>query len=773
MKHRNIRLWVPFFILTLIVIALFYRLLIGDALFWGEASLQLYPWRWLAFEELSNGRIPYWNPYNGGGTPLLANYQSAILYPPNWLYLVIPSSFAMNLLAIGHIYLAAFGMWHFTHRLEFSTFGRGISMLCFALGTYSIARLGAFPLVQSVAWLPWLFWATDRVLHQRSFGSVGVLGVISSLQLLAGHAQITWYSLLALGVFALWSVQWLIPNLPLYNKIEALLLSFMGLLLGAGAAAWQLFLTAQFLGESQRANGVSFDVLTALSYEPWRLITVVIPNFFGNPADGSYLTPENGIYAEDALYIGFLPLISVAFAIYGWLKWRDFLTHHRVFRSVPLWIMLSVLGAIFAFGNYTLLYPLLYDYVPTFDNFREPVHWLLWPYFAFSILAGIGIHYWSRSQRALYWTRIGGGVGVFLSAGMGLFATFNTVNDQMSEILEIWATGLLAAGCWLIGSAILTLQRPVANPQRSMATWQIAVLLFVAADLGWANSGLNPTVPDDFYERDFSISEPTGRLYWFEDYAEAAKSDQYFKINDYRRAVNRWTNIRTSLLPNINIIDRMPIFNNFDPLQPAVHRRYVELIEASGADSSNLLRAAGISETIGVQPEGWQSGGLNNSYVAPSPAPLIWMVPEAEFVLTLDDVEHLLLDPNWNPEKTVILRGETLDIEPSVAAENVDIQVISNQATAQQYRIESDGSGYLVIAQTWYPGWEARIDGEATELYQANLAFQAIYIPAGTSDINLEYAPTGAELAVTISLLSIFIMTILIAIGLFSTFYEQ
>ena len=88
MTRRDIPRWFPFALLIAALVALFHPLLRGETLFWGLPSLQFYPWRQFAFDELSAGRLPTWNPYLGAGAPLLANYQTAIFYPPNWLYLV-------------------------------------------------------------------------------------------------------------------------------------------------------------------------------------------------------------------------------------------------------------------------------------------------------------------------------------------------------------------------------------------------------------------------------------------------------------------------------------------------------------------------------------------------------------------------------------------------------------------------------------------------------------------------------------------------------------
>lgn len=765
-QRRDMAWWLPLGVLLAALIFLFYRILLGEVLFWGLPSLQFYPWRWLSFSQLRNGDIPFWNPYNGGGTPLLANYQSAVLYPPNWLYFLIPRPQTMGFIALLHVLLAGIGMWNLTGKLELSSFGRGVSLLCFALGSYLLGRLGSFPTANAVTWIPWLFWACLRLMENRRRLDVGLLGLFTGLQLLSGHAQTSWYAFVALGLFALWYVLWPLRGAGRGVQVQALILAGIGLALGVGIASWQMVMTLEFLQQSQRAGGVSYDELTNLSYAPLRILTMLAPHFFGTPADGSYLTPGKGIYYEDAAYIGFLPLISAIFAITGWLKWRKFLRHHMAFRSVPFWILLSIAGFLLALGKYSPFFHSLYAYVPTFDNFREPVRWLLWPAFGLSILAGIGVHNWSQSQRAFFWTRLSlaGGVGMIVVTLISLVSFRNL--DQ--DVLQVLAKAIIATSCWLIGAAVLTLKQPAPSLTGQAVRWQAAVLIFVAADLAWAVVGLNPTISDNFYQRDFSLSRPQGRLYWFEDYEEDIKFERYFDLSDYRLAKDRWTDVRTSLLPNLNILDRIDLFNSFDPLQPAAHRQYVELIEDMDEDSSALLRAAGVGQVYGpVLPKGWLQGQNEFTAEAPTAPSDVWMVPEAIWLEDDTDVIEQLRSATWNPEQTVILqRGEipTSDLRPYTQAE---VEVLSERPNNREYRIISDGPGFLVLANTWYPGWKVTVDGETVPLYKANLAFQAVFIPEGGGDVTFSYTPRGTGITFPISILSIFISVGLIAWGLF------
>jgi hypothetical protein len=83
--------------------------LTGKALFWGTPLMQFVPWWSVAWESLLDGHLPLWNPLLGMGAPLLANYQSGLLYPPNWGYLLLWALGGDRLMAWG---MAPFGVLH-------------------------------------------------------------------------------------------------------------------------------------------------------------------------------------------------------------------------------------------------------------------------------------------------------------------------------------------------------------------------------------------------------------------------------------------------------------------------------------------------------------------------------------------------------------------------------------------------------------------------------------------------------------------------------------
>ncbi len=775
-KRDDIPSWLPFALLILVLMALFHRLLSGETLFWGLPTLQFYPWRQFAFTEIGAGHMPSWNPYVGAGAPLLANEQTAVFYPPNWLFLLLPDPQAMSWIAVLHVIWAGIGMWLFAGALGLTAFGRGISTLLYALSGYLIARLGSFPTADAVAWIPWVFWLVHRVILERKPRDVGWLALVCGMQLLAGHAQTTLYSLFGVGCYALWRVPWGHPGDRTRRRFFGLVLAGIGMALGASVAAIQIVPTAEYLQESQRSGGLDYETLTNLSYHPLRLFTLFSPNFFGTPADGSYLA--KGIYFEDAAYIGFIPMVSALAAVVGWFRKRKTLDEHPTFTTVPCWALLALAALFFAFGKFNPAFRLLYDDVPTFDAFREPVRWLVLAVFSLSVLAGIGTGHWGRGKWVVFWSRLaaaGGGAMVV----MALVAL--EVMKLDSDNLRVLAQGMMVLGCWITVAGLLTLTQPldpaISPSPLSPLLWRVTVVIFVALDLAWMANGLNPTVPTEFFDlkKDSSVA---GRTYWFEQYQHdvtfgseetdeelAAEGKQpiegYFDVTDYRIATRNWREVRASRLPNINMLDRVPSLSNNDPLLPSTHSQYIDLIEKMGAGAGPLLQAAGVTQVYGIVPDGWQG---KNPAVAPyvdevAPA---WLVPEASWLDSDEAVQAALRDPDWDPIQTVILFGKPGDENSPSVSGGGEIAVIKSSPTERRYRVTANSAAYVVIAETWYPGWSVTVNGRKADLYRANLAFQAVAVSAGESEIVLRYDLNHWQLGVSITILSLGIALALI-----------
>jgi hypothetical protein len=114
---------------------------------------------------------------------------------------------------------------------------------------------------------------------------------------------------------------------------------------------------------------------------------------------------------------------------------------------------------------------------------------------------------------------------------------------------------------------------------------------------------------------------------------------------------------------------------------------------------------------------------------------------------------NLLTDPEFDPAvEAVLSEGQVLNNTPPV----------SSRATIMTYEPEFvliqaslDAPGYLILSDTWYPGWIASIDDLPTDIIRANIHFRAVYLPAGNHSITFKYKPKSYIIGAEISMLSL------------------
>ena len=69
--------------------------------------------------------------------------------------------------------------------------------------------------------------------------------------------------------------------------------------------------------------------------------------------------------------------------------------------------------------------------------------------------------------------------------------------------------------------------------------------------------------------------------------------------------------------------------------------------------------------------------------------------------------------------------------------------------------VRAQADGYLVVADTWYPGWVASVDGTEVPIERANLLFRAVRVPAGDHVVEFRYGPESVRLGAIVSGVSI------------------
>jgi hypothetical protein len=329
----------------------------------------VFPEKWFNVESFHQGRIPLWNPSIACGTPHLAAFQPAPFYPLFWLWNWTGLSNWFFMMALFHEALAAAGFYFWGRALKASPLVATFCALGFA-GSALMTFYWGFPThLASVAWIPWVFFASARYKEKPAWAWWGLVSLFWTLQILAGYPIFTFYA----GLF--WTA-WLCVKARGEWRIP---LGMGGAFLGAmavSAAQWLPF--ADFLGSLHREGWG--DYLYDLHWTNY--LTLFQPNLLGIPGTGGY----KGDYPDfifNNLYLGLVPLILFAGLFFS-AKSRDF-----------FWKGSSLFWFIWLPGIHFFLWKILPNH--WMDRLEPAKAAFLFVFCAFTALA-VGITEWSQSS---------------------------------------------------------------------------------------------------------------------------------------------------------------------------------------------------------------------------------------------------------------------------------------------------------------------------------------------------------------------------------------
>lgn len=269
----------------------------------------IYPIRKLAVELMRAGKLPDWNKYILSGTPLLANGQSSVFYVANLIYFLLPDfDLAWSWQVVSQSILASVAMYLLAHHLKIKPWAGVFSGITYAYSAFFITWLeyNIHGHVMALAPLIVLF---SLKLQERNdnYKKYGVIySLLVATQLFAGYPQLTIYTF---GVVGLLSICYL--KFSWKNVFRLVLFSGLGVLM----ASVQVLPMYDFLTSSNRLYDSRTLAASNNGLYPFsQLVTLIVPNFFGNPATSNYY--GIGFFDNFSGYPGILAWLMVVVGFY-------------------------------------------------------------------------------------------------------------------------------------------------------------------------------------------------------------------------------------------------------------------------------------------------------------------------------------------------------------------------------------------------------------------------------------------------------------------------
>ncbi len=709
----------------------------------GDLFLHFLSWRSYGFSQLQSGHLVLWNPHYLCGNPFFGNFESALLYPPNWIHFWLPLAEAVNWILVFHIIAAGSFTYSWARFRGLSPRGAFASGAIFMWSGafYLHLSAGHLPNLSAMAWIPLIFLGLEGILERAQLGWASLLTLALSMQILAGHPQ---YVFFTLGVAILFFLLRMIHTSQRGLKAVLVLGS---ILLAVGISAVQFF--TGYAAEQEGLRGLSIDYKMASSFSLpiENLWTLVFPEFFGKLVPGLYW--GRWYPWEVSLYVG---ATAIVLAVIGWTR--------RGNPRLKVDLVLSLAVLILALGPATPLFGILYRWLPHANEIRGWGKLSVFLVLIIAMSAGAGLDALINEVRPWrVWIRPLGLVSLaLLFLGLGLlgvlrlfpgiwvdfFSQISWLNKTMNGLDPIVRvtfgrdSGIHLAANLLVGSVLFALIGTLFSLENSWRNNGVLLLcvieLFVFARMN------RPTFPMTDWEQKMAALKEFNATHSGEDRIYGTSSDSLVgggdDIWEYEPLVLRRYGQFVASSQGLNdnrLFSVMPVFTRFAPIFGLVRLRYLLVENAKGIQFQELSF-----------PRVARFQLFNQWDVLPDPA----TARKALFEPHFDYAHKVLLEnipsfPGNGGAKNAALAWNEID------SEHIEI------------RAEISKPAVLLVSDNYSRGWHALPldkDGPRSyELIPGDYFLQAVPLGAGKHHFLLEYKPAAYSVGWVVTLISVFL----------------
>lgn len=668
----------------------------------GDQFRFFYPGRTFSNEEIKAGRFPLWNPYIFSGNPHLANFQSAIFYPLNAVYLILPQLTAWSLLIIIQPFLATIFCFLFLTCFPVKKIAAMFGAFAFGFSGFIIAwSQEAMAVGHSVIWLPLILYGLEK----KKF-LVATLALTFSI--LAGYLQMTVYVSIFVFFYAL------------YRRTEmkkTITIFFLAISL----SAIQIVPSLESFSLSARPTATIEKVFDIYLLPITHLAKLIAPDIEGNPGVYNYF--GKGSYNETVLFIGVVPLIFALFAL-----------RKKINSPVKFFLFSGVISYLLT-SNFFLTRWFLHLPLPLIPTF-QPSRILILTTFSLAVLSTFGLSSWLENQKNDYkiirFTCLGLVVILFLALGY----YYKTLWQR--DFLIVAKNMILP----LTILVILILRRP---------SLLIIIIFTIFGQFYFFNKYLALGDKQFFY--------PKNQVF------EYLKNDKLFdRFITFGEPILGNFGLQEKLFspegydPIFSKRYGQLIYASRDFMKGKISEDLprIEVMMSQTEKNPENLRRSRLLSLLGVRNilyfnNQWQF--LENKQALPR----VFLADEIVVENNSQKILDKIFDPDFDLKKKIILEENVPNFINSGLGQN-DAKITKYESTFVSIETESTSSRILFLSDNFYPGWKATIDNEETKIYRADFAFRSVIVPAGKHLITFRYEPFSFKIGKKITLVTLLLL---------------
>lgn len=682
---------------------------------------QQFVWRKIGIENIKTGNLPVWNPYSFSGSPLIANFQSAIFYPLNIFFLFMSFTKAWGITVMLQSVMTALFMYLYLRNLKISANGAFIGAISYTFSGFSIAWLEWNTIGQVVLWFPLILYITDKIIYseKKNLTLFFLLSAFWSFAFFAGHLQIFLY----LFVFSL--IYFIFKTFSVNNKKGLFLKLIFSLILFTFITFIQWYPTWKFINLSARDT----DLNNQISQPGWflpgqNLIQFIAPDFFGNPATNNYWGIWN--YGEFIGYIGIFPLLMSMYAIF-------------FIRSKNIYFYCGIL-----FLSIVLMLPnplnkFLYKLPVPFVFSSQPTRLMSITVLCLCVLSAQGYDYIGNKNN----------ISVIKKKHFLLPLIMLSLSFFLIWILlffkKIFFPGLL--------SQLQISQRNMVLPTM---IFFISSFLLIIYSLTKQSKLKKYFVVIIFMTLTFDLMRFSWKFIPFTDAKWIFPETKILNFLEDKLGIWRIMALdRRIMAPNFSDVYNLADVSGYDPLYLKSYNRFVNVWNndnpAEGLGSFNRIITptnyeSFITDLIGVKyilsfdelqvpklTKVYQEGKtilFENKNVFPR----VFLVGKVEKYPDSDSVLKRMFELKEKLKKIAVTE-ENPDFLLDKEENNGNTDIIQYNPDNIIVKTAGESDSMLILTDMYYPDWKASVDGKTTKIYKTDYLFKGVFVPKGIHEV--------------------------------------